>query len=214
MIEVMDLTKSFDGNLALRGINLEISPGERVAIVGHNGSGKSTFIRCLLGLHVYGGEIRVLGNCPRADRLAVLNQSAFVPQLPPALRGTCHEYVSLMRKVCGGDQRKMRELAARLGLPLDEVIQRPFAKLSGGMKQKLLVAMAFSRDAAVFVLDEPTASLDPDARIEFSKILAELPDKTSVVIVSHRLKDLQNQIGRVIQFDHGLVTDDQKGAVS
>jgi ABC-2 type transport system ATP-binding protein len=209
MIEIRGLSKTFDGKLALRGVSLGIRPGERVALVGHNGSGKTTLVRCLLGLHNYEGVVSIDGEEVGTDRVTSLQRIAFVPQSPPALRFTVTEYLEFLRAVCGVEPAAVIGVAATLGLDVGECRRRPFRKLSGGMKQKLLVAAALARRPALLVMDEPTANLDPAARGAFFALLAGLPSETALLLTSHRVDELAGLVTRLVELDEGAVSRDE-----
>lgn len=209
MIEIRSLHKAFDKKPALRDVSLTVAPGERVALVGHNGSGKTTLVRCILGLHNYEGRILVEGHEVRAERVAMLRKIAFVPQSPPALRFTVTEYLEFLRAVCGVAPSEVIRVAGVLGLDVGECRRRPFRKLSGGMKQKLLAAAALARRPALLVMDEPTANLDPAARGAFFTLLAGLPRESALLLTSHRVDELAGLVTRLVELDDGAVARDE-----
>jgi len=103
----------------------------------------------------------------------------------------------------------MIELITRLGLDMSEIKGRPFNKLSGGEKQKILISIALGRDTGLLVLDEPAANLDPAARQVFFSLLAERQENTSMIISSHRLDEVAALVNRVVELDRGrIVLDD------
>jgi ABC-2 type transport system ATP-binding protein len=104
----------------------------------------------------------------------------------------------------------VHELAGRLGLEVAPILARPFSKLSGGMKQKLLIAIALGRDAQVLVMDEPAANLDPAARKIFFELLAERQARTTMLISSHRINEVASLVNRVIELDMGKVVLDER----
>jgi ABC-2 type transport system ATP-binding protein len=212
MIRFQGLTKLFKRHRVLDGIDLDIKLGERIALIGSNGAGKTTLIRCLLGEYTYDGEVSVDGRSPRADRSVVLGKIGFVPQLPPPLKMPVGQLVEFAASVCGSDPQRMVDIATRLGLEMDGIISRPFNRLSGGMKQKLLIAIALGRDTQVLVLDEPAANLDPEARHIFFQLLAERLDNTTMLISSHRLDEVAPLVNRVIEMDMGKVVLDDRVA--
>ena len=212
MIRFQGLTKRFKRHRVLDGIDLDIQLGERIALIGSNGAGKTTLIRCLLGEYTYDGEVSVDGRSPRADRSGVLGKIGFVPQLPPPLKMPVGQLVEFAASVCGSDPQRMVDIATRLGLEMDGIISRPFNRLSGGMKQKLLIAIALGRDAQVLVLDEPAANLDPEARHIFFQLLAERLENTTMLISSHRLDEVAPLVNRVIEMDMGKVVLDDRVA--
>lgn len=209
LLHIDNLYKEFGNRAALNGVSMDVKAGERLALVGHNGSGKTTLIRCILGLHRFSGRIELLGHDPRMDREQALRQVGFVPQIAPALRATVDEYLHLAASLSGADRQIVQELAQRLSLDLSLCRKTPFYKLSGGMKQKLLIAVALARKPALLVFDEPTASLDPPARGSFFEMLAEVADETAVIISSHRTDELAGVVTRLIELDSGRITVDQ-----
>ena len=106
----------------------------------------------------------------------------------------------------------MHEIATRLGLDIAGILTRPFNKLSGGMKQKLLIAIALGRDAKVLVMDEPAANLDPQARSVFFDILAERAQSATMLISSHRINEVSALVNRVVELDLGKVVLDESMA--
>ena len=212
MIQFQNVSKIFRKTRVLDGINLDIGLGERVALIGSNGAGKTTLIRCLLGEYTHDGGVLIGGMSPRTERTRVLAQVGFVPQLPPPLKMPVGQLVAFAASLCGTDPARIAALAARLGLNLDAIHAQPFVKLSGGMKQKLLIAVALGRDAKLLVLDEPAANLDPEARKIFFELLAERADQATMLISSHRLNEVSSLVNRVLELDMGKVVLDDRVA--
>jgi len=212
MISFQNVSKTFRKTRVLDGIKLDISLGERVALIGSNGAGKTTLIRCLLGEYTHEGAVLIDGLSPRLERTKVLAQVGFVPQLPPPLKMPVGQLVGFAASLCGTDPARIVALAGRLGLNLDAIHGQPFVKLSGGMKQKLLIAIALGRDAKLLVLDEPAANLDPEARKIFFELLAERAETATMLISSHRLNEVSSLVNRVLEMDLGKVVLDDKVA--
>ena len=209
MIRIEDLRKSFGKTRVLDGLCLHIHSGDRIALVGSNGAGKTTLIRSLLGEYVHQGRIRVGGHDPRLERTAVLRQISFVPQLPPPLKMPVQVLLRYAAGICGSPEADMRALGTRLGLDFAEIGPRPFFKLSGGQKQKILIAIAMGRPAKTIIMDEPTANLDPRARQIFFDLMSERLDHT-MIISSHRLEEVAALVNRVVELDRGQVVLDDK----
>ena len=212
MIRFQNVSKTFKRNRVLDGIGLDIGLGERVALIGSNGAGKTTLIRCLLGEYTHEGEVALDGLAPRAHRTQVLARVGFVPQLPPPLKMPVGQLIGFAAALCQSDEKRIVELALRLGLDADKVRQQPFVKLSGGQKQKILIAIALGRDAKVLVMDEPAANLDPEARKIFFELLAERQHDTTMLISSHRLNEVAALVNRVVELDMGKVVLDDRVA--
>jgi ABC-2 type transport system ATP-binding protein len=210
MIRFENVSKLFKRHRVLDGVGLDIALGERIALIGSNGAGKTTLIRCLLGEYTHDGKVTIDGRSPRSERTAVLGKVGFVPQLPPPLKMPIGQLVNFAAAVCHSDPRRIHDIAARLGLRMEDILARPFNRLSGGMKQKLLIAIALGRDTQVLVMDEPAANLDPEARHIFFGLLAERLENTTMIISSHRLDEVASLVNRVVEMDLGkIVLDDR-----
>lgn len=212
MIQFNNVAKTFRRARVLDGITLNISLGERVALIGSNGAGKTTLIRCLLGEYTFDGTVAINGLDPRSNRTVVLGKIGFVPQLPPPLKMPVGQLIEFSAALCGTDPLRIHAIAKRLGLDLESILARQFVRLSGGMKQKLLIAIALGRDAKVLVMDEPAANLDPEARKIFFDLLAERLEDATMIISSHRLDEVSALVNRVIEMDMGKVVLDDKVA--
>jgi ABC-2 type transport system ATP-binding protein len=214
MIRLKSLIKTFKKHRVLDALDLGIEKGERIALVGSNGAGKTTMIRCLLGEYTHEGVVEVNGLSPRKHRREVLKRVGFVPQLPPPLKMPVNELLRFSAAVSGTKVAEMEAIAARLGLDVKQFSSQPFFKLSGGQKQKLLIAIALGRNAEVLIMDEPAANLDPEARHVFFTLLAERTANATMLISSHRLDEVAALVNRVIELDRGRVVLDDKVADS
>ena len=212
MIRLTSLTKQFKKLRAVDGMDLTISQGERIALIGSNGAGKTTMIRCILGEYTHDGTVEVWGASPRESRQAVLSRIGFVPQLPPPLKMPVSELLRFSSSVSNRRVQDIEDIALRLGLDVRTFAHQPFFKLSGGQKQKLLIAIALGRNADVLIMDEPAANLDPEARHAFFMLLAERVGTATMVISSHRLDEVAALVNRVVELDRGtVVLDDRVG---
>ncbi|MFO0598426.1 MAG: ABC transporter ATP-binding protein [Myxococcaceae bacterium] len=212
MIHLKGLTKIFKKLKVLDALELDVKEGERVALVGSNGAGKTTMIRCILGEYTFGGEVQIAHRDPRKDRREVLRRVGFVPQLPPPLKMPVKELLRFSAAVSGTKVAAIEDVATRLGLDVKLFAQQPFFKLSGGQKQKLLIAIALGREAELLIMDEPAANLDPEARHVFFTLLAERAAKATMIISSHRLDEVAALVNRVIELDRGKVVLDDRVA--
>ncbi|MBF0248498.1 MAG: ABC transporter ATP-binding protein [Alphaproteobacteria bacterium] len=209
VVELKSLEKVFRRHRVLDRLSLDIHPGDRIALVGSNGAGKTTMIRCILGQYRHGGGVRVRGMDPHAARKEVLQHVGFVPQMPPPLRMPVQELLRYSANLVGVDPSRMTAIAEAMGLDLGEAARKPFSKLSGGQKQKLLIGIALGRDADLLIMDEPTANLDPAARQILFDLLAERLD-SGMIISSHRLEEVAPLVNRVVEMDRGQVVLDDK----
>ncbi|MBX3611342.1 MAG: phosphate ABC transporter ATP-binding protein [Hydrogenophaga sp.] len=192
---------------ALEGVNLRITEGERVAFIGANGSGKSTLLRAMHGLLPL-----TAGLCQRPEtaRMAMLFQR------PHMLRLRAWHNVALGLWLRGTPWREARERAhlalARVGLT--ELAARNGRALSGGQQQRLALARAWALKPDIWLLDEPTASLDPHAKREVEELIAEFTAPragaraTTLVFASHNLGQVKRLASRVIYLEQGHVLAD------
>lgn len=207
-IVLENVWKRFADQEALRGIDLSVETGTRLALVGPNGSGKSTLLRILMGLLSAEGKVLLDGRDPFRNRQAVAHRLAYVPQTAPQLGATVRDVVQAVADLRGIDVARIGAQAGRLGLDLESNRDKAFRSLSGGMKQKLLIALAFSSEASLFILDEPTASLDGSARDTFLGMLDEASKNATVLLCSHRPDDVQKLVSRMVELGEGKVVRD------
>lgn len=208
MIVFNDVTKRFGKVTALDGVSLRIEPSERVALIGTNGSGKTTLLRALCGLLRVDGSVEVYGHdVARAPERALANL-AYMPQIAPPLDAPVAELVRTFCVLRGREPHEVGSRAARLGLDLGAVAKTRTRDLSGGMKQKVLAALALAAQARVLVCDEPTANLDSHARDAFFAMVAERPADSILVVCSHRVDEVRRFVDRVIEMKDGRVERD------
>lgn len=209
MIEIEGLTKSFGTAKVLDGLTLASPSGQRIALVGSNGAGKTSLFRCLLGEYAFSGRISVNGLDPRRDRARLLREIGFVPQIAPRLEMPVGAFVRYVADISGAAIEAIEAVAEALGLKLAPIRNRAFVRLSGGMKQKLLIALALGRPTRLLILDEPTANLDPAARAAFFGLLAARDRSTAMIVSSHRIDEIAPLVDRVVELDAGrIVLDD------
>lgn len=205
LISVDNLTKSFKKTRVIESLTHHFKAGERIALVGQNGAGKTTLIRSILGLYKYEGSIDVLGMNPRTERENILNHIGFVPQIPPPIKMTVKEMLQFFATLTTTDQQKFIDISEKLGLDVQSNLDKPFMKLSGGMKQKLLVAFALGRNPKILLMDEPAANLDPKARTILFDYLHNFNKNALMIISSHRIDEVEGLVNRLIEMDMGKI---------
>jgi len=209
LIEVKNLSKTFNNVKVIKDLSVAFNAGDRIALIGQNGAGKTTLIRCILGLYTFEGFLEVLQKNPRTDREKILQEVGFVPQLPPPLKMTVSEIMDFFSVITKTDRDKFITIANDLKLDINEHLNKPFLKLSGGMKQKLLVSLALARNPKILLMDEPSANLDPEARKVLFKYLKELPENTLMILSSHRVDEISDLVNRLIEMDLGEIVVDK-----
>jgi tungstate transport system ATP-binding protein len=202
VLKLQDVDVRLASTLALSGVNLQITRGERVALIGANGSGKSTLLRVLHGLQ------RPTQGAVHRD---AASSQAMVFQRPYMLRTTARNNVALGLWLRGTPWRPACEQAlvalARVGLA--DVALRHAPALSGGQQQRLAMARAWSLRPELLLLDEPTSSLDPHAKREIERLMADFAaDSMTLVFASHNLGQVKRLATRVVYLERGQILAD------
>ncbi len=209
LIDIKNLSKTFNKVRVIKDLSIQFKAGDRIALIGQNGAGKTTLIRCILGLYTYEGFLSVLGKNSRTEREDILQEVGFVPQLPPPLKMTVVEIMDFFAIITKTDKEKFVKIANDLKLDVEKHLNKPFLKLSGGMKQKLLVSLALARNPKILLMDEPSANLDPEAREILFKYLKALPEDTLMILSSHRIDEIEDLVNRLIEMDLGEIVVDK-----
>lgn len=211
MITISNLTKKFGSNISLDNVNCEFKKNESIALMGANGAGKTTLIRSILGYyHPDSGKVLINDLCPIKNRTEVLQNISFVPQLPPPIKLNIDElmqYISISSDV---DKELIEHYSNEMKLDIKANLNKSFFKLSGGMKQKLLIAISLAKKSNIIIYDEPTANLDPKARDDFYRLLKQNEDEKVLLFVTHRLEEVKELINRQIYMDMGKVVSDER----
>ena len=211
MIKVQNLTKKFGSTISLDDVSIEFKKNDSIALMGANGAGKTTLIRSILGYyHPDGGSVRVNGLDPIKERQNVLKSIAFVPQLPPPIKLSVSELIEYIEVSANVKKERIIEHANEMKLDIKTNMNKSFFKLSGGMKQKLLISIALAQDSEIIIFDEPTANLDPKARDDFYRLLDGKQQDKVLLFVTHRLEEVESLVNREVYMDLGKVVSDEK----
>ena len=202
-LSLRDVSVQFGAHLALQGVNVSMQAGERVALVGANGSGKSTLLRVAHGLlKVSHGHVSVARDVTQA----------MVFQRPHMLRSSVLRFVVWGLWLQGTPWRDahVRAMQALERVGLQDIAQRSARTLSGGQQQRLALARAWALQPNFVLLDEPTSSLDPHAKREVERLLAEWVAATQVSLLfsSHNLGQVKRLATRVVYLEAGRVLAD------
>ena len=210
MIKVNNLTKKFDSTISLDNITVDFNKNDYIALMGANGAGKTTLIRSILGYyHPDSGNVLINGLDPIKERVKVLENISFVPQLPPPIKLSIAELMQYVSVGAGVDTELIKHFAHEMKLDINSNINKSFFKLSGGMKQKLLIAISLAKKSDIIIYDEPTANLDPKARDDFYRLLKQNEDDKVLLFVTHRLEEVEQIVNRQIYMDMGKITSDE-----
>ena len=202
LFKLDSVSVSFGPIAALTDCSLRIQAGDRLALVGANGSGKSTLLRCLHGL------IQPLQGHIERDANA---RQAMLFQRPYLLRASVQNNIALGLWLKGVPWRQARadalQALARVGLA--ELAPRNAKALSGGQQQRVALARAWALRPQVLLLDEPTSSLDPTAKREVERLMAEFSSAgMTLIFSSHNLGQVKRLASRVIYLEHGRLIAD------
>jgi ABC-type multidrug transport system ATPase subunit len=209
MIEIDHVSKRFGRVCALDDVCLKIQAGERIALVGTNGSGKTTLLRALLGLIRVEGHVRI-GTLDVAEAPEyALRELAYVPQISPPLDAPVRDVLATFAALRGIHPQACLDSAASLGLGLTGALGTRFRDLSGGMRQKLLAAMALAANPRILVCDEPTANLDSAARRAFLEQLERRATDSILIVCSHHEADVRPLVTRIVEMRDGSVLSDR-----
>jgi ABC-2 type transport system ATP-binding protein len=210
-IEARNISKLFGSTQAVDDISFSVESGARLALIGPNGSGKTTLIRLVLGLMKGDGELEVADTDPFENREQLAQRTAYVPQIAPETAMPVSQFVETVCRARSIEVASVYTITDRLHFDAREHATKPYQDLSGGMKQKLLIATALASEPELLVMDEPTASLDADARQVFFELCAQLPRSSSLILCSHRLEEIRHLIDEIVALEDGSVVD--KGPV-
>ena len=217
MLKIRDLVKVYPGPVAaLQGVSLDVSKG-MFGLLGPNGAGKTTLMRIVAGLlEPTSGEVEFNGEDIVGDPRRIRRQLGYLPQdfgFYPHLSGEAMLRFLLVLKGVQAPQG-LKKLAAELleRVNMSHAAKRKVKGYSGGMKQRLGIAQALAGDPALIIVDEPTAGLDPEERIRFYRLLAELAEDRTVLLSTHIVEDISVLCPRVaIMYDGRFVADTTPG---
>lgn len=212
VLDARDVCVVLHGTEILHHVSLQAHPGEVVALMGGNGSGKSTFVRALVGAHaITHGSVSLFGEPASAASRASLG---YAPQRMTAAGGVAATALEVVTSGMLGKRtlrppRHHREAAleALSTLGVDDLAHRDVTRLSGGQQQRILIARALVRKPRVLILDEPMAGVDLQSQVAFAHALGHLKeDGVAIVVVLHELGALARHIDTAVVLEDGCVT--------
>ncbi len=216
VILAKDVRKSFGEIEVLRGISMEVEKGEVVVLMGPSGTGKSTFLRTLNFLEIPDdGEI-VFNDIKMKNDVTILRRArsrmAFVSQsynLFPhmtALKNVVYPLVKVKKMEKNEARKKAAEVLLRVGLE-DKINSYP-GQLSGGQKQRVAIARAIAMQPDLILFDEPTSALDPEMTSEVLKVMKELANMgTTMIVVTHEIGFARDAADRVVFMSDGIILE-------
>ena len=205
IIKIRDFFKTYEGDVKiLKGVNLDIEKGEVISIIGASGGGKSTLLRCMIGLEeIDGGSIET----PDKKKMGMVFQSFNLFPHKTALQNIMESLI-VVDKMPKEEAKKIGlELLDRVGLK-ERANFYPKA-LSGGQKQRVAIARAMAKNPDVLLFDEPTSALDPEMVNEVLNVIQNLRDTTdmTMVIVSHEIEFVNKISDRIVVMENGNIKE-------
>lgn len=214
LVEATGLRMTYGATTALDGLDMALAPGQIVGLLGENGCGKTTLLKILAGvLAGYSGDVRIAGHVPGPESKALVSYLPDTSFLPDAARVSyCLElYTDFFADF---QPEKARDLIGFFGLSESARLKQ----MSKGMREKVQIALAMSRDARVFLLDEPISGVDPAARqVILDGIVRNLSEDSLLLITTHLVHDLEPILDAAVMMRHGRVllsgdADDLRGS--
>ena len=215
MIEVTDLHKSFDQNHVLRGVNLKVSNGKSMVIIGASGQGKSVILKCLLGLiKPDSGKILLNGIDPNGEqknnirtKVGMLFQGGALFDSLPVWQNVAFRYLNGKQKINAIEARKIAiEKLERVGLKKSFADNFP-SELSGGMQKRVALARAIATQPEIVFFDEPTTGLDPIMAQVINGLIRELVEELGItaVTITHDIQCVRSIADQVALLHNGII---------
>ena len=212
-VEVRALRKVYGDVVAVDGIDFSLVAGTVTALLGGNGAGKTTTISMLMGLVVpTSGSVQVFGADMARERHRVLHRMNFEsPYVDVPMRLTVRQNLEVFGRLYGVRELRRRVVEIAGELRLVDLLDRPYGKLSAGQKTRVSLAKALINQPELLLLDEPTASLDPDTADWVRSKLEEYRDThaATIVLASHNMAEVERLAGRVIMLEKGRIIADE-----
>ena len=218
MLEVKQLSKSFEGNYVLKNVSLSIEAGEIYGLIGANGSGKSTFLRLILGeLKCFSGSIHLFGQS--VSKFHTWHKIGYVPQIGLAkqmdfpatvkevVQANLYSSLGLFRFPGKKETTKVEKTLSLLHM--EDFSSRLIGELSGGQRQKVLLARALVSNPSLLILDEPTTGIDAESVQSFYQLLSHLHQETglTILLISHDTEYVSNIANQIYLLENGTISE-------
>ena len=209
MLELHDISKSYNELKALNGVSFRLRPGEVVGLLGPNGAGKSTLMKILTGyIKNWEGNIRYGEQELREMTKAIQQVTGYLPENNPLYPDLfVLEYLAFVASIYRIKDAPFSNILEKVGLT--EVKNRKISSLSKGYQQRVGLAAALLHDPEILILDEPTTGLDPNQLIDIRKLIRQLGEEKIVLLSTHILSEVESVCDRVIIIRKGEVVADE-----
>lgn len=202
LLEIKNLKKSFNDNIVLKDISLNVEKGEVLCIIGPSGSGKSTLLRCITKL-----ETEDSGVIDFDGTFGLVFQNFNLFPHHSVMKNITHAPIKVQKRKKEDAYKDAKDLLKKMGLE-DKENAYP-CELSGGQQQRVSIARALAMNPDILFFDEPTSALDPELTGEVLKIIKQLAIKNmTMVIVTHEMNFARNVADKIIFMDDGLIIEE------
>ena len=206
IIEIRNLSKKIEKKQILKDVSFSVDKGETVGLLGRNGAGKTSILKCITGLWLYdGGDIFVCGkNVKKSDNRSEIAALIGYPSLFPnmTLQENIDYFGILSLKEYDARAKELTDI-----LNLSDVLNKKVGTFSSGMKQKACLLVALMQNPEILILDEPTSMLDPISGFEIREFIKNIKKSgISILISSHNIAELEGLCERAVVVDNGQIT--------
>ncbi|MBK5719309.1 ATP-binding cassette domain-containing protein [Dysgonomonas sp. Marseille-P4677] len=210
MIQIENISKSYEHQVALSDISFSLQKGEIVALLGVNGAGKSTLMKILSGIILPDmGSITFFGQDFHTNSLSMKKQIGYLSEDNPLYEDMyVKEYLEYVRGIYNADKMRVGEVIEQTGLQKE--YKKKIRDLSKGNRQRVGIAQALVYDPLFLILDEATSGLDPNQRENLNKLLIELSIGKIILFSTHVLQDVREICSRFVLLDKGNLIADKK----
>ena len=218
LVEFQEVRFSYGEEEVLKGVNVTIEAGQKVALVGESGGGKTTFANLIPRFYdVFSGSLLVDGVAVCDwDKKELRNAIALVPQMPVLFRGTIADNIRMGREEASDEEIKeaarkafAHDFIEKQEAGYDTLVSERGGSLSGGQRQRVAIARAFLKDAPILIMDEATSALDTESEARVQEAVARLAKGRTTIFITHRASTIE-LADRVLEFNKGLVTEQLK----
>lgn len=209
MIEVKNLSKSFDEHQVLKGIDFSVNKGEVLGFLGPNGAGKSTTMKILTGfLDFNEGQVQICGHDVVSEKALAQSKIGYVPENAPLYDEMYVDeflkYIAEMRGLQGNELAKRVKTVINL-CSLHKVLTQVIGTLSKGYKRRVSVAQALIHDPEILILDEPTDGLDPNQKHDVRKLIRQMSSNKVILISTHIMEEVNAVCDKCLVLSNGKV---------
>ncbi len=210
-LEIIELSKNYNEKVAVKNISFKVNEGEIIGILGPNGCGKTTTIGMILGLlKPSSGKVLVNGNEVELERVDLLNNLNFISpyiELPKKL--TVRQNLEVYGRLYDVKNLKFKIEHIAEKLRLNRIINKMTGELSSGQKNRVGLAKSIINDPKILLLDEPTASLDPETGDFVRSFLEDYQKEksASILLASHNMAEVERLCSSVLMMNHGIIID-------